>query len=638
MIKQQKIFLFLIIAITAIAAFLRFYKLGSFSFSNDELSALNRIRYDSFSDLIEKGVTPDGHPALIQVFLFYWTKIFGLSAFSIRLPFVLMGIASVPLAYLLGKKWFNEQTALFLAASIAFFEFPLLFSHIARPYVVGLFGVLCLNLLWTKILFEQKEKHAFRWKLVIPLSFAYAFCMYNHYFSFLFVLIVGLSGLFLMSKHTWKEYILSALIAVLLFLPHLQITLTQMSYGGLENWLGAPTPKWIYEHFLFLFNDALWLIILTIVIVVLSKILSEKTEDKNTRFRILSLVYFTLPILIGYFYSVKINPVLQNSILIFSMPFLFMFIFSFVRPAKKQIWNIILLTIFSLAVIFSSVFQNQYYSKQHFDNFMEISKHIKDWSHKKENIAFISNTNHPYYIDYYLAEDSVNIDFLQNRNDGTEEELLALTEILNTTNASSIAFASLKQTPAEVWGMIYSRFPVVEEYHEYGGSYVVLFSKLGSAANTIEKKQLPYTMDFSREDDLYSYNTNFVDSLNGQLIYRIDSNVEWGPGFSFESKAFYNKEVNFVEVSVEAEVKGNPTDILLVVSLDSIDGGNILWRAADFKYFLQENKRGKVVFNLPFPLIEYTPESKLSIYIWNKAKIEIILYRFEMYFKNTRLI
>jgi Dolichyl-phosphate-mannose-protein mannosyltransferase len=635
--KQQKIFLVLIIAITSIAAFLRFYKLGSFSFSNDELSALNRIRYDSFSDLISEGVVLDYHPALVQVFLFYWTKIFGLSAFSIRLPFVLLGIASVPLAYLLGKKWFNEQTGLFLAASIAFFEFPLLYSHIARPYVVGLFGVLCLNLLWTKLLFEKKEKPAFRWKIVVALGFAYAFCMYNHYFSFLFVLIVGLSGLFFMRKQTWKEYLASAILAVLLFLPHLQITLTQMSYGGLENWLGAPTPEWIYLHFLYVFNDAFWLIIFTIVIVLISRIISEKAENKNIRFRILSLIYFTLPIIIGYFYSVKINPVLQHSILIFSMPFLFMFIFSFTRPAKKPLWNLLLLIVFSLAAIFSTVYQNQYFQKQHFGNFMEISTHLKNWAYEKESIAFLSNTNHPYYIDYYLAEDSTNIDFLQSRNDGTDEELLALTEILNTTDANSIAYASLKQTPAIVWGMIYSRFPVVEEYYEYDGSYVVLFSKVGTSDDAIEPLHLPYTMDFVKESKNYSYNTNSVDSLDGELVYRIDSNVEWGPGFRLESKDFYNEDNNYVEASVYTEVKGDPTGILLVISLDSIDGGNIVWQAADFKYFLQENKRGKVVFNLPFKTIEHTSESILSVYIWNKAKREVILYGFEMYFKSARL-
>jgi hypothetical protein len=64
--NRNYIILFLI---TLAAAFLRFYKLGDFSLSNDELSALNRLQFSNFHDLITKGVMPDFHPALVQVFL-----------------------------------------------------------------------------------------------------------------------------------------------------------------------------------------------------------------------------------------------------------------------------------------------------------------------------------------------------------------------------------------------------------------------------------------------------------------------------------------------------------------------------------------------------------------------------------------
>ncbi|MBI9039541.1 MAG: hypothetical protein JEY97_15540 [Bacteroidales bacterium] len=62
------------------ATILRFYKYSSFSLSNDELSALHRLQFDSFGEMIEKGVKlNDVHPAGVQTFLFFRTKLFGFS-------------------------------------------------------------------------------------------------------------------------------------------------------------------------------------------------------------------------------------------------------------------------------------------------------------------------------------------------------------------------------------------------------------------------------------------------------------------------------------------------------------------------------------------------------------------------------
>ncbi|MBK6965737.1 MAG: hypothetical protein IPH20_17895 [Bacteroidales bacterium] len=53
---QQKIFWLLTGLILLVALALRVTGLG-FSYSNDELSALVRVRFDSFSELVDKGFT-----------------------------------------------------------------------------------------------------------------------------------------------------------------------------------------------------------------------------------------------------------------------------------------------------------------------------------------------------------------------------------------------------------------------------------------------------------------------------------------------------------------------------------------------------------------------------------------------------
>ena len=118
---------------------LRFIASFTHTYSSDELSAIHRLNFDSFSELIEVGVkTGDMHPAGVQVFLVFWSKLVGTNELLYRLPFVLLGTASIYLIYLLGKR-INTQTGLFSAGIWSVLLFPVLQSELARPYSPGLF-------------------------------------------------------------------------------------------------------------------------------------------------------------------------------------------------------------------------------------------------------------------------------------------------------------------------------------------------------------------------------------------------------------------------------------------------------------------------------------------------------------------
>ena len=80
------------------------------SFSNDEFSAYFRfIGYDSFHDIIEFGVIPDGHPAGIHLFLWNWTKWFGFNEVTTRLPFVVAGTIALYFFYKAFQKWYCKN-------------------------------------------------------------------------------------------------------------------------------------------------------------------------------------------------------------------------------------------------------------------------------------------------------------------------------------------------------------------------------------------------------------------------------------------------------------------------------------------------------------------------------------------------
>ncbi|MFB6257840.1 MAG: hypothetical protein ABEH38_04025 [Flavobacteriales bacterium] len=71
--KQGGLDILLLLIILGVGVFLRFDTLASVSLGNDELSALQRTRFDSFPEMIQKGVIPDGHPAFVQSFLYVYT-------------------------------------------------------------------------------------------------------------------------------------------------------------------------------------------------------------------------------------------------------------------------------------------------------------------------------------------------------------------------------------------------------------------------------------------------------------------------------------------------------------------------------------------------------------------------------------
>jgi uncharacterized membrane protein len=185
----------ILLGIMIVAAVLRFYDYANIPFMHDEFSALFRTQFDSFLELIQKGVKEtDTHPPGIQVFLYYWVKLFGTSEWVVKLPFTLCGLLSVALIYLIAKKWYNETVGLISAAFLASIQYTIMYSQIERPYVSGLFFSLAMVYFWTQLI-QNPEKHFYR-NSIFYILFS-SLCAYNHHFSLLFTAIVGLTGLFL---------------------------------------------------------------------------------------------------------------------------------------------------------------------------------------------------------------------------------------------------------------------------------------------------------------------------------------------------------------------------------------------------------------------------------------------------------
>ena len=297
-LKNEHIILGIIILL---GFFIRLYHFNSFSLTNDELSAISRLHYQNIPDLLSQGVLIDFHPAGVQIFLYYWVKVFGNSVEAIRLPFILAATLSILFTYLFSKRWFGSTPALLSAAAIAFLSFPVMYSQIARPYASGLLLILVLAWLWSIVLFPSQNERKHIWRYAILLGLAFAFNLYNHYFSALLAFIIGISALVFINRKNYLPYFSATILATVLFIPHIKITLHHLSKGGLSSWLGAPQWNWPIGHISFIFNSYFILILIVAIIIWLRK--DEKITQQYYKIRILLFAYFLLPMLIGLIYS-----------------------------------------------------------------------------------------------------------------------------------------------------------------------------------------------------------------------------------------------------------------------------------------------------------------------------------------------
>lgn len=620
--QRESTFLGLIILI---AAGLRFYNYWNWSFTHDELGAFVRLNYSSFSDLIHKGIKNDTHPAFTQFFLWIWAKFFGLSEVSVRFPFVLAGTGSVGLVYFIVRHWFGFYPALFSSMTIAILGFPILYSQLARPYSFGLFFSLLTVLCWTQLLFGDGKK---RYLKSIAYGVATALCMFTHYFAFFFAIMVAASGFFFLKKETWKLYLLSGFLAFLIFLPHFSISLHQFEKRGVGEWLSKPETDFLWKYILYAFNESQILIGGVAILFVIS-LLWYHSEATISKFHILCVTWFLLPFLVGYYYSVHVNPVLQYSVLLFSFPFLPMALFSFFRDGNRKI-NYAVMSVFTALLFYSTFWEYRFYKREQFGVYKEINhavtKLLNRYGEKQTQVVL--NTSAKEIFDFYFVPDSVpDYDFIIGDDSSVVADMI--TKIDSCPLPYFLYGWSNFRSPYEIPELIKEKYPCILYDEKHFNSQVTLFGK----------------EDECRRDTVFFVSTGFEKNYSGKLKYDtlfLDT--------TFIRSGKYSLRVvpeNSFCVTMEAFVKNIFPDATGCVNVSAwiyADEGfkaqmvmNISeskdekeWQAKYLNVFATPGKKWFRVF-VTFKVFPTAfPDDKVKIFLWNEAKNSFYVDDFEI--------
>jgi mannosyltransferase len=215
-------FLALLIAVTLVAALLRFYGLGNRGFWLDETFSLDPPHQT------------ETNMVFYYLLLRLWVKL-GTSEVFVRTMSVVFSVATVPLLYAVGERLFGRKAGLLAAWLLALNAFHIHYAQEARAYaLVVLMGTVATYLLVRNI--QQPERAT--WLLYGAFL---ALSVYSHLFA-VFLVAAHAACLLCLPRRAipWRGMLYSAVCFVCLTLPAVVLAL-MTTYDPL-NWV--PRTDW----------------------------------------------------------------------------------------------------------------------------------------------------------------------------------------------------------------------------------------------------------------------------------------------------------------------------------------------------------------------------------------------------------
>jgi len=620
----------LLLLIVIVAFLLRFWRFTDIPFTFDELSAVSRTTYDNFRDLIKYGVIEkDTHPAGVQVFMYYWIRLFGDAEWIVKLPFMLAGLASVWIAYVIAKLWFNSTTAVLTVSYMATLQLFVLYSQIARPYASGLFLTLMMVYFWSRYLVQGYRTA----DLVLFVLFA-AFSSYDHHFSLLFAAIVGFSGLWFVKADKRLQYMLAGIAIFVLYIPHLPVFLSQLNKGGIGGWLAKPSPWFLFRFLTWLFHYSFWVaLVLSGVFFFILITSGKKVPPADRRIRWFMLLWFLLPVVIGYLYSVLFEPIIQYSLLIFSTPYLFMLLFSYTGSAKKKYLTLsvlLILTVNSLTLIFTREHYKVFY-KQPFEHVVKSALAMDQQTPGK---IMIINNYIPYYSEYYFRKYHKTLPYYTVRN--KDLSIADFKNILSSIEENKVITSGLS---SGYFQLIKEQFP-----HWVGFNRGFTFEEYVMANDLLPNTDELYPALISEvsfgNDQLAHWKVNkknlLQDSVSGLYLYKVLPDQEYSLPFKMPLGQMVSNIYSFVDIEMEIKTEDTLPDLALVAEIRK-NKEMVRWQAANFRDFDLVPGTWQKIFLTVDMQVAMKDKNRIdsnyvfNMFLWNKNKSQCLVRSVNIY-------
>jgi 4-amino-4-deoxy-L-arabinose transferase-like glycosyltransferase len=220
----------IVAGLTALAALLRFATLGVQSYHHDEIVTASRVLRDGFWHAMDAVGFSESAPPLYYALAWVWTQVTGTGEVGLRSLSALAGVATVPLAYLIGLELRGRRAGLMAAALVAVNPMMLWYSQEARAY--ALLALLCaVSLLYClRALRHGRRRDLTIWGIASALALA------THYFAIFPILAEAA----LLARRRGRQT-LAGLWIVLLTGALLAPLVLHQAASGRAEWIGAFT-------------------------------------------------------------------------------------------------------------------------------------------------------------------------------------------------------------------------------------------------------------------------------------------------------------------------------------------------------------------------------------------------------------
>ncbi len=203
--------------------------------------------------------------------------------------------------------------------------------------------------------------------------------------------------------------------------------------------------------------------------------MSEFLPGSVFRYMLISLAWFLIPYLIGFFYSRYVNPVIQFSVLIFSFPFLFFVLFGWIReatPVRKGVFVALIAVISVTSLILERNHYNLFYRSPYREMLTEARAAVDSLGAK--NCQVILDTK-PKINQYYL--DKLNLHDLSFIPAGSIGNRGKLASFLHASKKPYLIYGCISAVPWENYAIMNREYPWLLKHITWAGGDFYVFSR-----------------------------------------------------------------------------------------------------------------------------------------------------------------
>jgi mannosyltransferase len=221
----------IVAGLTLGAAVLRFVTLGAQAYHHDEVVTASRVLRSDFTHAMEAVGFSESAPPLYYALAWLWTQVTGTGEFGLRSLSAAAGVATVPVAYLLGAELRDRRAGIVTAALVAVNPMLLWYSQEARDYSLLVLLTALAALYFVRALHPRDVPEGRR-DLVLWGVFS-ALALATHYFA---IFPIALEAAWLLRRRGRRAWVGSSIV-VLAGLALTPLLLHQISMGH-AAWIG----------------------------------------------------------------------------------------------------------------------------------------------------------------------------------------------------------------------------------------------------------------------------------------------------------------------------------------------------------------------------------------------------------------